>query len=142
MNPYQQIKQKLQSANQVLILTGAGISAESGIPTYRGNSDSLWNNYKPEDLATPGAFLADPWKVLEWYNYKRNLFSKCKPNDAHHALTQLHEKLDASVSIITQNIDNLHIESGFPRNNIVEIHGNMWEQKCIECGIIFTKDLA
>ena len=73
MNPYQQIKQKLQSANQVLILTGAGISAESGIPTYRGNSDSLWNNYKPEDLATPGAFLADPWKVLEWYNYKRNL---------------------------------------------------------------------
>ena len=100
----------MANATRVAVLTGAGISAESGIPTFRGE-DGLWKNYKPEELATPEAFLKDPRLVWEWYNWRRELISKALPNAAHKALVQL-EIRKRDYTLITQNVDGLHDRAG------------------------------
>src|SRR5215470_16116956 len=101
MTELERARQLLAAAQSVAALTGAGISAESGIPTFRG-AGGLWKNFRAEDLATPRAFARDPRLVWEWYDWRRTLLSKIEPNAGHYALAQL----DATV--ITQNVDGLH----------------------------------
>ena len=120
----------MANATRVAVLTGAGISAESGIPTFRGE-DGLWKNYKPEELATPEAFLKDPRLVWEWYNWRRELISKALPNAAHKALVQLEIK-KRDYTLITQNVDGLHDRAGSGRQ--LKLHGDIWRMRCTICG--------
>ncbi len=120
------LKRELKEEDRITILSGAGISAESGVPTFRGK-DGLWKGYDATQLATPQAFAGDPEKVLEWYVWRRNLIGQCKPNPAHFAIAEL-EEAGRDVVTITQNIDNLHREAG--SRNIIELHGNIWKIRC------------
>lgn len=113
-------------------LTGAGVSAESGIPTFRGE-DGLWRTYRAENLATPDAFASHPEIVWEWYRWRRSIISKAEPNAAHHALVDL-ERLSPEFLLITQNVDNLHRRAGSTK--IVELHGNIFRDRCAEEGIV------
>ncbi len=120
----------IADAASVAVLTGAGISAESGIPTFRGPG-GLWRNYKPEDLATPEAFARDPKLVWEWYNWRRELVAKAEPNAAHRALVAL-EVRKPRFTLITQNVDGLHDRAG--SGKILKLHGDLWRMRCTECG--------
>ncbi|WP_448588316.1 SIR2 family NAD-dependent protein deacylase [Thermocrinis sp.] len=114
---------------KLVVLTGAGISAESGIPTFRGQG-GLWRNFKPEELATPEAFAKNPKLVWEWYDWRRQLISKAEPNKAHLLLAELEGKLD-SFFLITQNVDGLHQKAGSKK--VIELHGNIWRVRCLSC---------
>lgn len=116
----------------ITVLTGAGISAESGIPTFRGE-DGLWKNFRPEDIATPQAFLNDPKLVWDWYEWRRKIIKEAKPNAGHFALVELEKQL-SNFTLITQNIDGLHQISG--SISITELHGNLWQVRCTKCGLI------
>lgn len=120
----------LESGGHIVVLTGAGISAESGVPTFRGEQ-GLWRNYRPEELATPQAFFRDPKTVWEWYNWRRSLIAECVPNAAHHALVAL-EKRAAKFTLLTQNVDGLHALAG--SQNVYEVHGSIWKVRCTNCG--------
>jgi NAD-dependent deacetylase len=108
------------------VLTGAGISAESGVPTFRGE-EGLWHSYRAEDLATPRAFHRDPRLVWEWYDWRRSLIGQCQPNAAHTVLVEMESRFDEFV-LITQNVDGLHRLAG--SRSIVELHGNIWGMRC------------
>jgi NAD-dependent deacetylase len=125
----QGLKKRLAQAHSVTVLTGAGISADSGVPTFRG-TDGLWRNYRAEDLATPEAFERDPRLVWEWYNWRREIIATKRPNPAHHALVEL-EKRVSQFWLITQNVDGLHRDAGSQR--LSEIHGNIWKVRCTAC---------
>jgi NAD-dependent deacetylase len=114
----------------VAALTGAGISAESGIPTFRG-AGGLWKNFRAEELATPQAFACDPRLVWEWYNWRREIIAKAAPNAAHHALVRL-EAAKPAFTLITQNVDGLHDLAGSAR--ILKVHGDIWRMRCTACG--------
>lgn len=120
----------------ITVLTGAGVSAECGIPTFRG-AGGLWRTYRAEELATPGAFSKDPRLVWEWYDYRRGICASKGPNPAHHAITSLDENLSEFL-LITQNVDNLHARAGTRR--LVELHGNIFRARCLDCGAV-TRDL-
>ncbi len=107
---------------KIVVLTGAGISAESGLKTFR-DADGLWMGHKIEDVATPSAFRKDPERVLEFYNYRRREVLKAEPNAAHFGLAQLQHKYD--VTIITQNIDDLHERAG--SENVIHLHGEIFK---------------
>jgi len=113
----------------VLVLTGAGISAESGIPTFRGEG-GLWKQFKPEELATPQAFFKNPKLVWEWYDWRRQIISKAEPNKAHLLLAELERRLE-NFFIITQNVDGLHQKAGSKK--VIELHGNIWRVRCTNC---------
>ncbi len=119
----------LREARHIATLTGAGISAESGLPTFRGKN-GLWRNYQPQQLATPQAFGRDPQLVWEWYNWRRSVHSQCKPNPGHWALVEL-EKRAPQFTLITQNVDKLHEEAG--SCNVVHLHGSLWRVRCLQC---------
>ena len=110
-------------ARRTVALTGAGVSAESGIPTFRG-AGGLWNGRRPEDLASPEAFAADPKLVWEFYDWRRSVIHQAAPNPAHAALAALEEGSEGFV-LLTQNIDGFHRDAG--SRNVVELHGNIWE---------------
>jgi len=132
------IKERLYNSNAVTILTGAGISAESGVPTFRGKN-GLWKNFRPEDLATPEAFKKDPCLVWEWYDSRRQVLSRLQPNLGHFTITEL-EKRTKEFTLITQNVDGLHQLAG--SKNIMELHGNIWRVKCLTCNkIIENRDV-
>ena len=118
---------KLTSANRVSALTGAGVSAESGVPTFRDAQSGLWAKYRPEDLATPRAFKCNPRLVWEWYEWRRKLVADAKPNPAHFALVEM-EKLFFRFQLITQNVDGLHQLAG--STGVIELHGNIKRTKC------------
>jgi NAD-dependent deacetylase len=120
----------LRSFSRVAVLTGAGISAESGVPTFRGQQ-GLWKKFRPEDLATMDAFLENPQLVWEWYHWRRQLISEVKPNPGHYALRDLEAFFD-DFTLITQNVDNLHRVAGSTR--VLELHGNIYRNKCANCG--------
>ena len=120
----------LKSARSVFVLTGAGISAESGVPTFRG-SDGLWNNYSAEQLATPEAFARDPGLVWSWYRWRQGLILKSEPNAAHYAIVEI-EKLVRRFLLLTQNVDDLHSRAG--SQNVLELHGNIFRTRCSRCG--------
>jgi NAD-dependent deacetylase len=126
----QEIKDRLVKAKSVTVLTGAGISADSGVPTFRG-ADGLWKNYRAEELASPEAFERDPKLVWEWYNWRRELISTKSPNAAHIALVELEKQIDR-FWLITQNVDGLHPAAGSKK--LSEIHGNIWKVRCADCG--------
>lgn len=135
MTPQSQIETArgwLRDAARVAVLTGAGISAESGVPTFRGPG-GLWRTFRAEDLATPQAFERDPKLVWEWYDWRRRLISECKPNLGHFALAEL-EKSKREFALITQNVDGLHNRAGSQR--ILKIHGDIWWVLCLGCGEI------
>jgi NAD-dependent deacetylase len=123
------LRQHLRKAEKVAALTGAGISAESGVPTFRG-ADGLWRNYNVTDLATPDAFARDPALVWEFYHWRRKLVAGLTFNVAHKALVDLEARVP-HFTLITQNVDGLHIKAG--SKNILEIHGNLWKVRCTKC---------
>lgn len=125
----ERIRERLEGSRAPVVLTGAGVSAESGVPTFRG-PEGLWRGFRAEDLATPEAFRADPVRVWEWYDWRRSLISRTRPNAAHYALAEL-EKRRPGLILITQNVDGLHREAG--SRNILEIHGSIWRVTCTEC---------
>jgi NAD-dependent deacetylase len=124
-----ELLQRLASAKRVAVLTGAGVSAESGVPTFRDAQTGLWAQYRPEDLATPRAFRRNPKLVWEWYEWRRKLVADAKPNPAHLALAEM-EKLFPQFCILTQNVDGLHSRAG--SKVVVELHGNIARTKCFE----------
>jgi NAD-dependent deacetylase len=111
---------------KIVVLTGAGISAESGVPTFRGE-DGLWRRYRAEELATPEAFAANPQLVWEWYDWRRGIVGKAEPNPGHLAIAEV-ERIFPRFSLITQNVDGLHRRAG--NKKIIEIHGNLWQLRC------------
>lgn len=111
-------------------LTGAGISAESGIPTFRGDG-GIWEQYRATDLATPASFERDPELVWRFYNWRRELVSNCQPNQAHKILAEIENQF-SDFTLITQNIDGLHQEAG--SRHIIELHGSIWRLRCNDCG--------
>ena len=125
----------MAKSRKCVILTGAGISAESGVPTFRGK-DGLWNKFRPEELATMSAFMSNPKIVWEWYNWRRELMSEVSPNPGHYAIVDL-ENLYSEFWLVTQNVDNLHRKVG--SKNILELHGNIHKNKCVDCGTAFDE---
>src|ERR1700687_3566233 len=123
------VRRWLKQASSIAVLTGAGVSAESGGPTFRGN-DGLWKQRRAEDLATPGAFERDPQLVWEWYNWGRCVLAGAKPNPGHYALAEL-EKRSSNFTLITQNVDGLHELAG--SQNVLRLHGSIWRVRCMEC---------
>jgi NAD-dependent deacetylase len=116
---------------RVLVLTGAGVSAESGIPTFRGK-DGYWRNLDPAKLATPEAFERDPKLVWQWYRERRERIRNAQPNAAHHAIAKLAQHADEFL-LVTQNVDDLHVRTGLPNEKIVQIHGNIFVTRCSRC---------
>ena len=127
---YSRVATALERADRVLVLTGAGVSAASGIPTFRG-ADGLWRHYRAEELATLKAFHRHPALVWEWYQWRLNLVLKNAPNAAHTALARLGERFE-EFWIVTQNVDGYHQQAGSQR--LIELHGSLRRSRCIECG--------
>lgn len=111
---------------RITVLTGAGVSAASGVPTFRG-SGGLWRNFRPETLATPDAFARDPHLVWEWYAWRRSLIAQCQPNDAHRVLAQWSHRYPG-FNLITQNVDGLHERA--ETKATLRLHGSIWEMSC------------
>jgi NAD-dependent deacetylase len=128
-----ELVRQLASALRVCVLTGAGVSAESGVPTFRDAQTGLWEKFKPEDLATPRAFLRNPKLVWDWYAWRRKLVCEVKPNPAHLALVEL-ERLIPRFDLITQNVDGLHQRAG--SRKVIELHGNITRTKCFDEGTV------
>jgi NAD-dependent deacetylase len=124
-----QAKQWLAQAHRVVVLTGAGVSAESGVPTFRG-SGGLWRDHRPEDLATLDAFLTDPRLVWEWYAWRRERIAAVEPNAGHRALVEM-EASKSDFLLATQNVDGLHDRAG--SRNVRKLHGDIWVLRCLEC---------
>lgn len=124
-----EVAQRLRAAERVAAMTGAGASAESGIPTFRGDG-GLWKNHRPEQLATPQAFEKDPELVWEWYHWRRGLIRESSPNAAHHSLVQI-ERNSPQFTLITQNVDGYHLTAG--SETVLEIHGNINRARCSSC---------
>src|SRR5439155_13970938 len=120
----------LRRANRVCVLTGAGVSAESGVPTFRA-SDGLWEGHRIEDVATPSGFQRDPGLVWKFYNTRRANVKTVKPNPGHHALVNLEERWGDRFTLVTQNVDGLHRIAG--TKNLLEIHGSLYRTRCTGC---------
>jgi NAD-dependent SIR2 family protein deacetylase len=126
----------LRAARSVAVITGAGISAESGVPTFRG-TDGLWRSFRAEDLATPEAFERNPELVWEWYRWRREKIAAAQPNAGHHVLARLESRIPDFL-LLTQNVDGLHARAGSRR--LVELHGNIWRSRCTkEAGRVFDE---
>jgi len=125
--------QKFRGARRVVALTGAGISAESGIPTFRDAQTGLWARFRPEELATAAAFRRDPKLVWDWYEWRRGLVAQAAPNAGHRALARL-EGLVPGFTLVTQNVDGLHTRAGSRR--VIELHGNIHRSKCFEEDVV------
>ena len=131
------VRKALGEAESVAVLTGAGISAESGVPTFRG-PNGLWRDFSPEELATPEAFERDPRLVWEWYEWRRERIRAAQPNAGHRALAELERRKSGDVrrgpgfTLITQNVDGLHDRAGSRR--VLKLHGDIWLARCVGCG--------
>ena len=123
----------LRAAKSVAVLTGAGISAESGLPTFRDAMTGLWANFRPEDLATAGAFERDPALVWKWYAWRRDTAANAAPNPGHYALTEI-EKRVPEFTLLTQNVDGLHQLAG--SRDVVELHGSIMRSRCFREGTV------
>lgn len=129
------VSDRLSAATRVLALTGAGISAESGIPTFRGR-DGWWRNQDPAKLATQAAFDRDPSYVWEWYQYRRGLVREAQPNAAHRALAEWTAS-EREVLVATQNVDDLHERAG--SKQVTHLHGSLWRVRCEGCGVEYEE---
>ena len=126
------VRDRIASAQSITVLTGAGISADSGVPTFRGEG-GLWKQFKAEELATPEAFKSHPEIVWEWYHWRRKIIAEKRPNPAHEALVLL-EQARSGFALITQNVDGLHALAG--SRKMIELHGSLWRVRCTRCGRI------
>lgn len=122
----------LRQARHIAVMTGAGVSAESGIATFRDALTGLWKNFKAEDLATPDAFQRDPSLVWGWYEARRAQVLQTQPNAAHYALAQMAKQVPM-FTLITQNVDNLHERAG--SENALHLHGSLFQARCFDCGL-------
>lgn len=122
--------EKLQNTQHLVILTGAGVSAESGIATFRDTLTGLWENYEAESLASEFGFLADPALVWGWYEWRRNRVLRAKPNPAHHTIAQLAKQVE-KLTLITQNVDDLHERAG--SHDVLHLHGSLHQPRCLIC---------
>jgi len=122
--------QLMRTDIKVCVLTGAGVSAESGVPTFRG-TDGLWKKFHPEELANVDAFLNNPELVMAWYQHRRELIDKIEPNLGHYCLARM-ERYFTDFALVTQNVDGLHRRAGSQK--IYELHGNILHNKCFQCG--------
>jgi len=134
---YEEIAKVVRNCGKIAVLTGAGISAESGVPTFRGK-EGLWGKFRPEELATMDAFMANPEIVWEWYNWRRQLIGEVQPNPGHYALAELASEID-DFSLITQNVDGLHRAAG--SREVLELHGNIMFNKCVKCNRRAPEDI-
>src|SRR5574341_154130 len=125
--------ESLRAARHVAVLTGSGISAESGVPTFRDAQTGLWAKYRPEELATPEAFRRNPRLVWEWYEWRRGLVAKAAPNPGHLALAELERRVPR-LTLVTQNVDGLHQQAG--SRGVIELHGNLQRTKCFEENVV------
>jgi NAD-dependent deacetylase len=131
------MRSSVRNAKSIAVLTGAGVSAESGIPTFRSNG-GFWQQYRFEDLATPQAFERDPKFVWTWYEERRRGIAKTRPNAGHDALVEM-ERRASDFTLITQNVDGLHDQAG--SKNIIKLHGDIWIVRCTRCrGEEITRD--
>ena len=126
--------ERIRNAKRASVLTGAGISAESGIPTFRG-ADGIWAKYDYRKLATPEGFRDDPYLVWEWYRLRQIEMKKAKPNPAHVIIAEM-EKHYPEFSVLTQNIDGMHERAG--NRKVIELHGNIWRMRCPRDGTVVT----
>jgi len=125
------VREQLKAASRPLFMTGSGISAECGVPTFRGK-DGLWKGFSAEKLATPTAFEHDPWRVWQWYDWRRSLIAGVQPGKAHLAMAGFRAD-KGGVPVITQNVDGLHQMAG--STNVLELHGSIWTLRCQLCGL-------
>jgi NAD-dependent deacetylase len=125
---------KLETAERIVVFTGAGMSAESGVPTFRAE-DGIWKKFKPEELANFDAFMRNPDLVWEWYKERKKVMLNIKPNPGHYAIAEMEQRFP-SVTVVTQNIDNLHRRAG--STHIFELHGNIERNYCISCRTTYT----
>lgn len=128
------LRSVLGRAGEVVVFSGAGMSAESGVPTFRGE-DGIWKKFKPEELANFSSFIRNPALVWEWYDHRKKLMSAVEPNAGHRAIAAM-EKCFEKVTVVTQNVDNLHRRAG--SSIIYELHGNIDRNYCIGCGTFIT----
>lgn len=135
-DPLDTVAERLAEARHVAVLTGAGISAESGVATFR-DPDGLWARFSPRELASMDGFLANPERVWEWYRYRREVIDGVEPNAGHRALAEL-QRWIPGVTVITQNVDRLHQRAG--SRTVLEVHGNLVENKCSVCGEVDTRE--
>lgn len=133
LSVFDKLIERIIKSRRCVVLTGAGISAESGVPTFRGQ-EGLWGKFKPEELASMNAFMANPEVVWNWYNWRRELIAKVQPNAGHLALVEI-EKIFEKFVLVTQNVDNLHALAG--SKSILELHGNIYRNKCVDCDVLF-----
>jgi len=121
---------RVREARAIAVLTGAGVSAESGIPTFRGPG-GVWRTHRAEELATPEGFARDPNLVWEWYDWRRSVIAEAQPNAGHRALAEWEQRAGC-FTLITQNVDGLHDRAG--SRNVVKVHGDIWTLRCLSCG--------
>lgn len=126
----ERVRHWVRSAERIAVLTGAGISAESGIPTFRGDQ-GLWKNFRAEELANPEAFRQHPERMWEWYDWRRSLIGNSVPNAGHFALVEI-ERSARHFTLITQNVDGLHDLAG--SRSLLKLHGDIWQVRCTRCG--------
>jgi NAD-dependent deacetylase len=123
-----ELGRRLAEARRITVMTGAGVSAASGVPTFRG-PEGLWKTFRPEELATPQAFARNPRLVWEWYDWRRQVIAGCRPNAAHQVLARW-SRTRPGFTLITQNVDGLHDRAG--TQNVIHLHGSIWEVRCRE----------
>jgi NAD-dependent deacetylase len=133
MNFAAELTSGLRQARSVVVLTGAGVSAESGVPTFRDAQTGLWQNFKPEDLASPQAFLRNPKLIWDWYAWRRAKVNSVQPNAGHIALVEFERRVP-DFTLVTQNVDGLHQRAG--SRNVIELHGNITRVKCFDEGTV------
>ncbi|KPL07522.1 NAD-dependent protein deacylase [bacterium SM23_57] len=127
---------RLEAAHRVAVLTGAGVSAESGVPTFRGE-EGLWKKFRPEELANFDAFMRNPELVWEWYTFRKNIIANIEPNAGHYTLAKLEPRFP-EFALITQNVDGLHRRAG--SNNVLELHGNIMRNRCLNCETVIDSE--
>lgn len=135
----QMVLERFRRARSVAVLTGAGISAESGVPTFRDAQTGLWARYSPEDLATSQAFSRNPRMVWEWYQWRRQLVLEAAPNSGHLAIAAM-ERCIPGFRVVTQNVDGLHQRAG--STQVVELHGNLFVDRCFREGMVLDRVIA
>lgn len=128
----------LRLAERVCVLTGAGVSAESGVPTFRA-SDGLWEGHRIEDVASPDGWNRNPTLVWQFYNARRENVSKVKPNAGHYAFVEMEKRWGNNFTLVTQNVDGLHIEAG--SQNVLELHGSLRHTRCLGCELVTNRGL-
>lgn len=133
------LAERLRKAQHVVVFTGAGASAESGIPTFRDALTGLWERFDPAQLATPEAFRADPSLCWGWYEWRRNRVIQAQPNGAHRGIAELSKHVP-KLTAITQNVDDLHERAG--SQDVIHLHGSLHSPRCIDCGLAFTLPLT